>query len=336
MPGEALLDYRKPLNDICSIPDKIISVYSLEQHVWADSNSPEARQIREPEVRTIDEFQIDPVRPFLNDIFRNMAAPYRPERRDQSIGQGYWVQAEFGSGKSHLLCFLSALALGTKEGWERVRDKEQKAGRGRRESLYRFWEEGLQAKSSQPNKGVFVIVKTLVGTGGGAVDPLAVVLSLGALAGAVGMTVLAAPVLPRLGSLAATVYSCGLAGAMLLIAGSVVGAVTGTDLLRMPSLTEFGALAYLAVMVTAVVCVAWFAAMDRLGTARTGLFNGVIPVAGLLAVTLLGIGQVTAPQAGGALAVLAGVLLGLTAGRTAQPAAGVGPLDPAPENASRR
>lgn len=175
-----------------------------------------------------------------------------------------------------------------------------------------------------------------LGTGGGAVDPLAVVLSLGALAGAVGMTVLAAPVLPRLGSLAATVYSCGLAGAMLLIAGSVVGAVTGTDLLRMPSLTEFGALAYLAVMVTAVVCVAWFAAMDRLGTARTGLFNGVIPVAGLLAVTLLGIGQVTAPQAGGALAVLAGVLLGLTAGRTAQPAAGVGPLDPAPENASRR
>lgn len=175
-----------------------------------------------------------------------------------------------------------------------------------------------------------------LGAGGGAVDPLAVVLSLGALAGAVGMTVLAAPVLPRLGSLAATVYSCGLAGAMLLIAGSVVGAVTGTDLLRMPSLTEFGALAYLAVMVTAVVCVAWFAAMDRLGTARTGLFNGVIPVAGLLAVTLLGIGQVTAPQAGGALAVLAGVLLGLTAGRTAQPAAGVGPLDPAPENASRR
>lgn len=175
-----------------------------------------------------------------------------------------------------------------------------------------------------------------LGAGGGAVDPLAVVLSLGALAGAVGMTVLAAPVLPRLGSLAATVYSCGLAGGMLLIAGSVVGAVTGTDLLRMPSLTEFGALAYLAVMVTAVVCVAWFAAMDRLGTARTGLFNGVIPVAGLLAVTLLGIGQVTAPQAGGALAVLAGVLLGLTAGRTAQPAAGVGPLDPAPENASRR
>lgn len=175
-----------------------------------------------------------------------------------------------------------------------------------------------------------------LGAGGTAVDPLAVMLSLGALAGAVGMTVLAAPVLPRLGALAATVYSCALAGVMLLVAGSGVAAVTGADLVRIPTPTEFGALAYLAVMVTAVVCVAWFAAMDRLGAARTGLFNGVIPVAGLAAVTLAGVGQVTAAQAAGALAVLAGVVLGLTAGRTAQPVAGVGTPDRAPENASRR
>ncbi|WP_395725730.1 DMT family transporter [Nakamurella sp.] len=173
------------------------------------------------------------------------------------------------------------------------------------------------------------------GAGGGAVDPLSVLLSLGALGGAVGMTVLAAPVLPRLGSLAATVYSCALAGVMLLVAGSVVGSVTGTDLLRMPTPAEWGALTYLAVLVTAVVCVAWFASMDRLGAARTGLFNGVIPVAGLAAVTLVGVGHVTVPQVGGALAVLAGVLLGLTAGPTGQPAAGVGSLRRAPENATR-
>lgn len=174
------------------------------------------------------------------------------------------------------------------------------------------------------------------GSGGGAVDPIAVLLSLGALAGAVGMTVLAAPVLPRLGTLAATVYSCGLAGAMLLVAGAIAAAATGTDLLRMPTPTEFGALVYLAVMVTAVVCVAWFAAMDRLGAARTGLFNGVIPVAGLVAVTLAGVGQVTAAQAAGAVAVLAGVVLGLTAGRTGQPVAGVAASNRAPENAARR
>ena len=117
MPQDELFAARKSLDEICVRPEKIISVYSLEKHVWADSNSDEARGERRPELQTIAEFQIDPVRSFLNEILRIMAAPYRPERRDQSIGQGYWIQAEFGSGKSHLLCFLSALALGSREAW---------------------------------------------------------------------------------------------------------------------------------------------------------------------------------------------------------------------------
>lgn len=169
MPQEDLLTARKSLAEICQVPDKIISVYSLEKHVWADGNDREARAARKPELQTVEEFQIQPVRSFLNDILRGMAAPYRPERRDESIGQGYWIQAEFGSGKSHLLCFLATLALGDPEEWAAVQKKEQQAQRGRRESLYRFWEEGLQAKSSAPQKGIFVVVKTLVGTGGGAV-----------------------------------------------------------------------------------------------------------------------------------------------------------------------
>jgi len=31
--------------------------------------------------------------PLLDDIFRKMAAPYRPDRVGNPIGQGYWVQA---------------------------------------------------------------------------------------------------------------------------------------------------------------------------------------------------------------------------------------------------
>lgn len=166
---EELFTARKSLDQICAVPDKIISVYSLEQHVWANSNSPEARKERKPEIKTIEEFQLDPVRPFLNDIFRNMAAPHKPDRRDNPVGQGYWIQAEFGSGKSHLLCLVAALSLGEKEAWDEIKEKEQKSGRGKRESLYRFWEEGLASKSSNGKKGVFVIVKTLVGTGGGTV-----------------------------------------------------------------------------------------------------------------------------------------------------------------------
>lgn len=163
-----LFTTRKTLDQICSVPDKIISVYSLEKHVWQDSNSEAARKKRTPELQTIEEFQINPVRAFLNDIFRVIAAPYKPERKDNPIGQGYWIQAEFGSGKSHLLCFLSSLALGNKQAWDIVKQKEDKAGKGKRESLYQFWEDGLEAKSTK-QKGIFVIVKTLVGAGGGTV-----------------------------------------------------------------------------------------------------------------------------------------------------------------------
>ena len=164
-----LFTARKGLGEICSVPDRIISVYSLEQHVWAEGNSAEAQRKRQPELKTIEEFQIDPVRPFLNDILRNMAAPYKPERKDNPIGQGYWIQAEFGSGKSHLLCFLSALTLGSQPAWDLVNEKEKQAGRGKRDSVYRFWEEGLQAKCSDGKRGTFVIVKTLVGAGSGTV-----------------------------------------------------------------------------------------------------------------------------------------------------------------------
>ena len=166
---EDLLTQRKSLDEICSVPDKIISVYSLEKHVWANSNSDQARRDRQPETKTIDEFKIDPVRPFLTDILRRIAAPYDRQRKDQPIGQGYWIQAEFGSGKSHLLCFLASVALGTKDAWEMVQTKENKAGKGKRESLFQFWEEGIQSKSARPSKGIFVIVKTLVGVGGGTI-----------------------------------------------------------------------------------------------------------------------------------------------------------------------
>jgi hypothetical protein len=167
--AEDLFTSRKGLDEICSVPDKIISVYSLEKHVWADSNSKAARKARQPELETVKEFQIDPVRPFLTDVLRNIAAPYKPERRDAPIGQGYWIQAEFGSGKSHLLCLLAALALGRKPAWDIIQEKETKAGRGKRESINRFWEEGLEAKSSNGKKGIFVVVKTLVGAGGGTI-----------------------------------------------------------------------------------------------------------------------------------------------------------------------
>lgn len=159
---------RKSLDQITEVPEKIISVYVVENHIWADGGSDAARQARQAETQTVEEFLVDPVRPFLNDIFRQMAAPYVPERKDNPIGQGYWIQAEFGSGKSHLVSFIGALALGGEKEWDIVREKEKEAGQGRRDSLYNFYENGL-ARKSKDSKGVFVAVKTLVGQGGGAI-----------------------------------------------------------------------------------------------------------------------------------------------------------------------
>jgi drug/metabolite transporter (DMT)-like permease len=140
-------------------------------------------------------------------------------------------------------------------------------------------------------------------------------LSAGALGGAAGSSLLAAPVLPRLGPLAVTTYACALAGVLLLAAAAVAGSAGGPPILRTPNATQLAALSYLAVAVTAVVFLAWYAAMKRLGVDRTGLFNGLIPIASLAAVALAGTGTVTPVQCLAALTVLAGVILGLGSAR---------------------
>jgi drug/metabolite transporter (DMT)-like permease len=143
--------------------------------------------------------------------------------------------------------------------------------------------------------------------------------SAGALGGVVGTSVLAAPVLPRLGALAVTVYACGLAGLLLLAAAAVVRFADGPPVLRTPTATQLAALAYLTIAVTVMVFIAWYGAMERLGVDRTGLFNGLIPVASLAAIALVGTGTITPLRLLGALAVLAGVILGLGRPRSFPP-----------------
>jgi drug/metabolite transporter (DMT)-like permease len=141
-------------------------------------------------------------------------------------------------------------------------------------------------------------------------------LSVGALGGAAGTSLLAAPVLPRLGALAVTIYACCMAGILLLAAAAVARSAGGPPILRTPTVTQLAALSYLVVAVTVIVFIAWYAAMKRLGVDRTGLFNGLIPIASLAAVALVGTGTITPLQFLAALTVLAGVILGL--GRSSQ------------------
>jgi drug/metabolite transporter (DMT)-like permease len=146
-------------------------------------------------------------------------------------------------------------------------------------------------------------------------SPAGLLWSAGALGGVVGSSLLAAPLLPRLGALAVTIYSGGMAGILLLATAAVTHFAAGPPILRTPTATQLAALAYLTIAITALVFVAWYGAMERLGVDRTGLFNGLIPVTSLAAVTLTGTGTITPPRLLGALAVLAGVLIGLSRAR---------------------
>src|SRR5215471_12877656 len=150
---------------------------------------------------------------------------------------------------------------------------------------------------------------------GGATGPAwsatGLLLSAGALGGAAGTSLLAAPVLPRLGPLAVTIYACGLAGILLLAAAAVASSAGGPPILRTPTPAQLAALSYLTVAVTAVVFLTWYAAMKRLGVDRAGLFNGLIPIASLAAVALAGTGTIAPLKCLAALSVLGGVLLGL-------------------------
>jgi hypothetical protein len=109
---------RQTLDQLCDVPDEIIDVYVVERHIWQGGSvaeETESKRLRRAEPRTVRDFLIDPVRSLLNDVLRQLAMPYSPTDKTNPIGQGWWIQAEFGSGKSHLLSVVGALALGDKK-----------------------------------------------------------------------------------------------------------------------------------------------------------------------------------------------------------------------------
>ncbi|MEV6166671.1 DMT family transporter [Streptomyces sp. NPDC051954] len=128
-----------------------------------------------------------------------------------------------------------------------------------------------------------------------------------ALAGVASVTLLGAPPTQELGSLTVTTYACGLASVTLFAAASITRVVKGTPVLRIPTAVEFSALAFLALGVTTAVFLLWYGAIERLGASRTGLFNGLVPFASLVALYVTGSGTATVNQLAGAALVLFGV-----------------------------
>lgn len=157
---------------------------------------------------------------------------------------------------------------------------------------------------------------TQIGGGDGRASSLAgTVATISALAGVAATTLLARPLLPRLGALAMSAYACATAAAQLALLAVGLHLASGTPVLVVPTASQTAALVYLTVVQTAIVFLAWYGAVEKLGVERAGLFNGVIPLATLAAVTAVGTGTVSGLQAAGAAAVAAGILVGLTGPR---------------------
>ncbi|HEY6592561.1 MAG TPA: DMT family transporter [Asanoa sp.] len=174
---------------------------------------------------------------------------------------------------------------------------------------------GPVLKGSRPTArivaaAVVVVAGTALVQGTGRADGIGLLAAGGALVGEVAFTVLAAAVLPRLGAVRVAAWSCALAVALLLVGALATGEASRW---RMPTGTEFGALAYLAALMTVGAFLAWFAGLQRLGVERAGMIVGIMPVATLATAAVMA-GTLPAPgQAAGVLTVAVGLALGLTA-----------------------
>jgi len=134
-------------------------------------------------------------------------------------------------------------------------------------------------------------------------------LSLGALACEAAFTLFAFALIASLGPRTVSAYACVFAVPILLAVGL---AVDGRHAIPLTSLKQAGALAYMAVVVTALAFVLWYSGVGRLGVERAGLFAGIVPVSALLSATAIGESSLTLVRLLGATAVAANVTLGIT------------------------
>ena len=110
--------------------------------------------------------------------------------------------------------------------------------------------------------------------GVGRTDALGVVWAVVTLACEASFTLLAVPVLPRHGPWGVSVHSVWMATAMF--AGlSLLG--EGPAAVSRLSATDWAAVGYLAVMVTAVAFLLWYSAVASLGPGGAGLLTGIAP-----------------------------------------------------------
>ena len=154
-----------------------------------------------------------------------------------------------------------------------------------------------------------VIGAALVQGGGrGTVEGLA--WALVALACEAAFTLLAVPVLGRLGAIGVSIHTTWMAALML---GLLAVGVDGAAALPVMDGGELFAVAFFAIVVTALAFLSWYSAVERLGPATAGLFAGLMPIAAALSGVIPGLTTLTPAVLGGSFIVGAGIAIGLAA-----------------------
>jgi drug/metabolite transporter (DMT)-like permease len=129
-------------------------------------------------------------------------------------------------------------------------------------------------------------------------------------------TLMAVPVLGRHGPWGVSVHSTWLAAAVFAVLGLVREGPGAA--LRLDG-SDWLAIGYLAVAVTAVAFVLWYSCVGLLGASRAGLLTGVAPAAAAVTGVLLG-GPAPRPLVWAGMAVVgAGLAVGLRAGASPTP-----------------
>ncbi|MFD8981413.1 DMT family transporter [Streptomyces sp. NPDC059564] len=159
-----------------------------------------------------------------------------------------------------------------------------------------------------------VVAGAVLVEGTGRTDAAGVGWAALALACEAGFTLLAVPVLGRHGAWGVSVHAVWLGAVML--AGLAV--VTGRPSAGLAAMTarQWGAVGYLAVLVTAVAFLLWYRTVAAVGSGRAGLLTGVAPLAAAGGGIVTGGGAPGPAVWLGLAVVLAGLALGLRGGGT--------------------
>lgn len=152
--------------------------------------------------------------------------------------------------------------------------------------------------------------------GAGRTDASGVAWAAVALACEAAFTLLAVPVLPRHGAWGVSVHTVWIGAVLLAVLGLLA---EGPGAVARLTAADWAAMAYLAMLVTAVAFLLWYSAVVALGAGRAGLLTGIAPASAALSGILTGSRAPSALVWTGILVVIAGLAGGLGSRPTATP-----------------